>query len=604
MTIRSEIFDDIYFSPENGLAETEHVFLEGNNLPSAWAGKDDFTIVETGFGTGLNFLVCWRLFEEKAGKEQRLDYISFEKHPLSADQIKETLSLFGDKLGDRLYELVDQYPLRVPGFHRIIFNKQIRLTIIFDDVNNALPELIVPGSVDAWFLDGFAPSKNPEMWNENIYKEMARLSRQGTTFATFTVAGAVRRGLQAEGFSAEKAPGFGRKKEMLMGQFSCDNKKTMMPVIKREKSSNIAIIGGGLAGSACAYILKKHGFTPVIYEKNINICSDAPANSIGLYNPRIAAHKTVESDYYTASFAQAVRTLGKIDDIDLIKCGYIHMVTDEKRAARYKETSENWGWHKDHMQYLSAAAASDAAGIKLDGSALYLPDSGCVSFVRLHEAFLDGVKINLGAEINSAEDVEEDIVIIACYGAIRAGIGNMGWLPIHTVRGQGTFICQTEATMSLKTGIGYGGHITPALSGLHSVGSTYQKWLNHVEILEEDHEFNLNRLRTKIPSIATEEIKVAGGRAGLRTATIDRFPVVGPVPDIDEWRKGKEGPDADISGMYVTTAHGSHGIVSTIASANLLADYISARPYGLGSSVATLLRPDRFLKRKKRKNLL
>lgn len=213
---RSKQFDDVYFSAENGLEETRHVFLAGNNLPLAWAGRDNFTIVETGFGTGLNILAAWRLFTETATVGQRLDLVSIEKYPLNASEIREALAPFVSAFTEELETLLAIYPAdRSPGLHRLDLNPRVTLTLIFADVEAALSGLEVP--VDCWFLDGFKPASNPDMWTQNVFDHMARLSPPGANFATFTAAGAVKRGLQQAGFTVRKVKGYGRKRDMLTG---------------------------------------------------------------------------------------------------------------------------------------------------------------------------------------------------------------------------------------------------------------------------------------------------------------------------------------------------------------------------------------------------
>lgn len=212
--IHSQRFDDFYFSPKDGLAETRHVFIAGNNLPARWRGRDDFVIAETGFGTGLNFLETWRLWQA-GGAPGRLTYLSFEKYPLKPDAIAAALAAWEAEFGKHLPRLLDIYPALIPGFHAIDVTETLRLILVFDDVNTAMAQ--VSASVDCWYLDGFKPSTNPDMWSETVFDEMARLSAPGTTFATFTAAGFVRRGLEAAGFQVEKKPGFGTKREMITG---------------------------------------------------------------------------------------------------------------------------------------------------------------------------------------------------------------------------------------------------------------------------------------------------------------------------------------------------------------------------------------------------
>jgi len=212
---RSKEFDDVYFSAEDGLAESVHVFLDGNRLPDVWDGKAVFVVGETGFGTGLNFLAVWDLFRKAGvtGGAQKLHFISVEKYPLSKDAIDNALGRWA-ALDDLRDLLVAAYPDAPRGVFDYDF-EDVRLTVYFDDVVDGLSQC--EACVDAWFLDGFRPSSNPEMWSDDVFAQIARLSKVGTSFATFTSAGFVRRGLGAVGFDVRKVSGFGRKREMSVG---------------------------------------------------------------------------------------------------------------------------------------------------------------------------------------------------------------------------------------------------------------------------------------------------------------------------------------------------------------------------------------------------
>jgi len=216
---RSKEFDDVYFSAADGLAETRYVFLEKNNLPTAFGGHERFTIFETGFGTGLNFLAAWKLFEERAEEGLTLHFISVEKYPLGGDVIEEYLQPFAYEFPEHLQKLIELYPKRLDrGRYEITLNNNVHLSLIIGDVNEVMADVTDP--VDCWFLDGFKPSSNPEMWSETLFVNMARLSKTGASLATFTAAGFVKRGLRDVGFSVQKVRGFGTKRDMLIGQFS------------------------------------------------------------------------------------------------------------------------------------------------------------------------------------------------------------------------------------------------------------------------------------------------------------------------------------------------------------------------------------------------
>jgi tRNA 5-methylaminomethyl-2-thiouridine biosynthesis bifunctional protein len=211
---RSKQFDDVYFSAENGFAETEYVFLKGNNLPENWLGLAEFTIGETGFGTGLNFLAAWRLFRQ-TNPGGKLHFISFEKFPLTREEIECAMAMWRDRFPEELGMLLAQYPEQHSGAHRIVMDDNCTLTLVFGDVNETISS--IDETVDCWFLDGFKPRTNPDMWTETVFQNMARMSRPGTTLATFTAAGLVRRGLATAGFEVRRIKGYGSKWHMVTG---------------------------------------------------------------------------------------------------------------------------------------------------------------------------------------------------------------------------------------------------------------------------------------------------------------------------------------------------------------------------------------------------
>ena len=212
-------FQDVYFSTDNGLLETDYVFLQGNHLTNRWLNPEmqTFNIGETGFGTGLNFLCTVNTWLSTSPKHAKLHFISTEKYPLNLQDLRTALNLW-PQLKAFSEPLLAQYDNLINGANTIaLYDNRVQLSLLIGDATASLSK--VTCQVDAWFLDGFAPAKNPDMWQTELFQEMARLSKPSTTFATFTSAGSVRRGLINAGFNVSKRVGFGKKREMLIGSF-------------------------------------------------------------------------------------------------------------------------------------------------------------------------------------------------------------------------------------------------------------------------------------------------------------------------------------------------------------------------------------------------
>lgn len=579
-TIRSADFDDIYFSPDDGPAETTHVFLNGNNLPAAWAGRDVFTVAELGFGTGLNFLMAASLFMKNNEAGQSLDYVAVEKFPLAAGAIEAALRPFAARIGDALFEeYIAALPPRMAGFHRVVMDGgRIRLTLVIGDVAAALPEMDVPRGVDAWFLDGFAPAKNPAMWQPEIFAQMARLSAPDATFATFTVAGIVKRGLAAAGFTVEKRPGYGRKREMLAGRYDGAGVANAITVPRR-----VAVIGGGLAGTAAARMIAARGITPVIFEAAPQIAAGASGNPVGLCNPRLSAAYTPQAAVYVAGYARAVRLFARMN-AGFTACGNLHLMQDAEREKKFSGTAAHWGWAAEHLQMLDAGAASDVAGAALPCGGLHLPDTGAVDPGALCRAYAAGIDVRTDIAAMSERDGAGWRVGDEYFDAVVAANGTSARLftdaPMEPVRGQVTFARADEAMPELRTNLCYGGYLGTARDGLYTVGATFQRGQDDMTTRAADDAENIAKLAAVMPDVAARLTPVSS-RAAVRCAARDRFPVAGLAGE----------------NLYVSAAHGSHGIVTTLAAAEMIADMMAGTVLSLPVTARAALSPERFARR-------
>lgn len=552
--MRSAIFDDIYFSAEDGLAETKHTFLGGNDLPSAWSdGRARFCIAETGFGTGLNMLAAWRLFEETAKPHQRLDLISIEKYPLSTQEIRQALSCWD--LQPQLGRLLALYPLRVPGFHRLNLSERVTLTLVFGDVKDVLPQ--VSAFVDAWFLDGFAPAKNPDMWTGDLYAQMARLSHDGASVATFTAAGDVRRGLQAAGFAVEKRNGYGRKRDMVVGRYNGPVRKVGVAAPRR-----VEIIGAGLAGLSAAWHLRREGIEAVVYD-DFGIAAGASGSRLGIINPKLTVHPSAQGRYYSSAYSYALRHL------DAGRAGALHLQTDEDKRRKFTGYLANLGWGEAHMKLLSAVEASDIAGVRIDVPALHYPDAAYASPRDICKELARDIEVRSGKPSG-------DVIILAN----GAGVKNFCDVPVESVRGQVSSLAPSAASSAMRANICYGGYITPVAGGAHMCGATFQPWGTSPGIEDADHARNVGNLAKAVPSLG--DMRVIDGWAGFRAAAKDRFPLVGSF-GVSAYRD-----------VRVSVAHGSHGMISGFMAGAILAADLAGAPAPVGRDVLSALDPARF----------
>lgn len=595
--IFSDKFGDYYFSRDNGLEETKYVFLGGNNLPDAWRGHDRFVIAETGFGTGMNFLATWELFEKTARKGQSLHYIAAELYPLEICILKRFLRpLFGE----RAERFLAQYPFLTPGYHRLQLAENVTLTLIFDDVCEAFR--LLDARVNCWFLDGFVPAGNPEMWRQDVFDQMAVLSAENASFATFTAAGFVRRGLAAAGFEVEKTKGFGKKRDMLKGGFPSG-----LPPLPKRDPGRIAIVGGGLAGAAAAYVLKQRGYSPVIFEKGAGLAGGASGNPVGLFNPRPFARRHPRCEFHTAGLeliARTARLLSSHYDIDYRLPGCLHLTDSPDKAIRHAKalglrddpSDGGMGWPKDLLRRVEKGEASALAGIKIPVPGLWSPLAGAVSPPRLVRAYADGCDVRLNHEITKLEQVDGQWCLYDSSGRIaikadtviltrpiQSGQEAIDWSRLlRPVRGQITEMASPANLAGLRCNIAHGGYLTRGAGDRLVLGATFQRGRDDNRADSQDDYRNFYQMTRALGDIRLKP-DFRYHRASVRLTTPDHMPLAGPLAT-DVGRN-----------LYISAGWGSHGLLGTILGAHSLADHIECTPQPIPKNIKGALDPKRFL---------
>lgn len=649
----SSQFDDVYFSRASGLAESQHVFIKHNQLPERFAAlqdNDTFVIGETGFGTGLNFLCAWQCFNQHAPANTRLHFISVEKYPLQHSDLSQALALW-PQLSELREQLLQQYSAIHQGFQHIqLDHGRITLTLLIGDVLEMLQQ--VDGQIDAWFLDGFAPSKNPDMWNEHVFAQLARLAQPDATLATFTSAGFVRRGLIAAGFAMQRVPGFGRKREMLAGQFQpADDadkpKKISAPWFARPTPSKATaqqrhaiVIGAGLAGCASAASLAARGWRVTIIEQHQDIAQEASGHAQGILYLKLSAHQTALSRFILSGFGYTRRLLASLsaeptagspsntaalskDDWDM--CGILQLAFNDKEHKRFQSLAEHFP--KDLLHPVSAEQASQLAGVALNYSGLFYPQAGWVNPPALCQALSQHPLISLktaehALTLTQDEQLQWQVhsdnsliaaapVVVLCNAANVAQFSQTQHLPLNPVRGQTTQLPVTAASQAIKCVVCADGYISPALHDTHTIGASFNFAENSQEATLAEHYSNLDLLHEISPSLkqhcATDALDVSSlkGHAAFRCTSIDYLPLVGPVAAHDEFmqtyadlRKDARLPLQQScpwhTGLYVNTAHGSRGLISAPLAAELLSAWICNEPLPLPLDIAQQCQPNRF----------
>ncbi len=644
-TPMSTQFGDIYFSTDDGLSETRHVFLQHNGLPERWANhpRELFVIGETGFGTGLNFLAAWQAFrqwreQQPATGAKRLHFISFEKFPLSRTDLAQALSHWPElkALAD---ELVASYPYATPGCHRLLLDDAtVILDLWFGDIQQTLDQLWHPptgGLIDAWFLDGFAPSKNPEMWTEQLFHGLARLARPDATLATFTCAGFVRRGLHAAGFIMQKVKGHGSKREMLAGVRDAHRP---IPGIARpcfshsaaDPDSPIHLIGGGIASATLALTLVRRGRAVTLWCADTQAAAGASGNRQGAIYPQLNGEQDGLSQWYAAAFGFAHRWYSPLLQRHRVEhdwCGVLLLPHDAKSHRKLARLSQSQ-LPDELLQVIQADKLTELAGVPLtlgdpEGPAIFYPQGGWVcpqALTRavLREALATGLlQIHYDAEVTALRHHENqwwltvggqeqgsirNVVIAA--GHRLAEFEPTAELPINPIRGQVSHLQSQPPLDQLACVLCYAGYLTPADSTQsHCLGASYQRGELQLAYRQSEQQENLDKLQRSLPNDEWPHHLQLGSdaRIAIRCATRDHFPMAGEAPDVDRLLQRLQAQDhlwqlessPSHPGLWVLGALGSHGLCSAPLLAEIMACQLCAEPLPLSIQQLEALHPAR-----------
>jgi tRNA 5-methylaminomethyl-2-thiouridine biosynthesis bifunctional protein len=640
-------YADRYASRDGALGQARHVFLGGNGLPGAWAARRQFVVLETGFGLGTNFLATWQAWRADPGRPQRLHFVSIEKHPLRVQDIRAPVPAAApgsdDGLGALRDELAQRWPLPLPGLHRIEFEGgRVILTLALGDAAALAPRLLA--GVDAFYLDGFAPDRNPDMWSAPLLRALARLARPEATLATYTCARPVRDALAACGFAVELAPGFGSKRQMLRARYRPAWKmRRHEPRAPYEGRREAIVVGAGLAACSCAHALARRGWHVRLLERGATVAPGASGLPAGLLHPLLSRDDNRTSRLTRAGFAFALAQLrgfegGATAPADPAAalwraCGVFQEAENDEEDARMAALARPWP--EAFAAHRSAAALEERLGLRPVRGGLWFEHGAIVSSARWCERLLQGcptLDLRLDTGVESLDRDGPDWLLRDARGAVHRaplvvlanGLGltrlrPAAAAPLQPIGGRITLL-QAPALAQLRAGVSGDGYALPPLLGRAAVGATYELAADRGDAhgpqaagpppggaLADDsaaaHAENLQRLaRLFADPLAA---RVAGVFSGHRCVAPDRLPLAGAMADEEPFGAepsqrlaGSHAADLRrLPGLFCLAALGSRGLCLAALLAEHVAAGIEGEPAPIESDLADAVDPGRFLLR-------
>ena len=562
-------YGDGYFSLDDGLAESQHVFIQHNHLPRRLNSARRFCIGELGFGTGLNFLLSARLFEQHAPTGACLDYIAVEAAPMNAGQMRQALAPWPE-LAEACARLGQRLPDPHPGFHVIDFAPGIRLILLYGDVADMLPRC--RAQVDAWFLDGFAPSRNPAMWSEDVMQQLARLSANGASFATYSAAGSVRRALQQAGFSVRKVTGFGRKRDMLAGEIRQppgDWRQPWFLYPQTHSAEDIAILGDGIVGACLARQLAEDGRRVLVVGGRDGASHRIPGFLIRRY-PEAAPGP--RDSLYDQAFEQA-------------QAFYAAYAPDAVRPVTLRTR------HDDSQAALVLASAAATQALLDHPHIAYWRNSARPGIAPEEQ----------GWRLSWADQNLHVGQLILCCAELPPDLEALLALPTAPCSGQ-------AITVDGQLASAYAGDLHAfALDRRSQIGSSYRRDQRSLAPSQRETD-RLLAGADRLGLTADLDCSSAQIHTGLRISSPDHLPLIGPAPDQAAWRRDYADlhhgrPEAGypagrcLPGLWLNLAHGSRGATLAPLAGLLLASAVQNRPLPLPTDLLGATHPGRFLLR-------
>ncbi|HSJ79702.1 MAG TPA: FAD-dependent 5-carboxymethylaminomethyl-2-thiouridine(34) oxidoreductase MnmC, partial [Thiobacillus sp.] len=464
------------------IGQARHVFLQGCGLPEKWVGRESFVVLETGFGSGLNFLATWVAWRADPARPARLHFLSAEEHPFRAEDLAR-LHARWPECAALSSELRANWPTLTPGFHRIALDGgRVQFTLMLGDVLDSLPN--VQAGVDAFYLDGSAPAGNPGWWQPRLLDELARLAKPGATAATCSATQPLRQGLTEAGFVCETRAGHDRQPQCLSARFAGTSRW-----LERTAPRHVVVVGAGVAGAATAHALAQRGVAVTVLERADSPAQAASGNPVAVFRPVISRDDNRASRLTRAAFLHDLRAWAALgEQVKWSRCGVLHLARDADAATKQQQALAATAPPAEFARWVDQAEARELANWPVASPGVFFPTAGWVVPRSLCRAWLDhpAIELRTGCAVARVQLVasgwqvldrdgavlaEADAVVLATARDALSLAPDPAW-PLHTVRGQITQL-PPGCLPQIQRVIAREGYVAPG-GGQLLVGATYE----------------------------------------------------------------------------------------------------------------------------------